>query len=195
MITGIRNLNKEFFKQFHKMQIPMSDGSKLELSARYYKQSSYDYTENTDQRYPCVSIQDFAPTIRTGWYVDHREVFLGLSPDKKVGYLGKNPVWLEARFDVSIASKGYKEFLDIADYFDKKFVYASGFVFNATDIEGSLVGDVVTYSTRVTDIARADGVMERNYEFTLNPWVYFQEPSEVDLIENIIIKGSPVGQK
>jgi hypothetical protein len=98
------------------------------------------------------------------------------------------PVRMEFRYDVSIVSKSYNEFLAMQDYFNSTFVSQTGFLFNKKVVDGDEVGDVVLYTVRPTDIPRTDGVYEMNYEFTLKPWIYAVKPKEVELVQAIILR-------
>ena len=183
MLTSIGQVNKEFFKKFFKLKI---DGEVIPI--RYARKSSYDYTEEwQNQQYPCIAIQDYIPTLDDRWYVDLREYFSGLSMDKSKGKLYSRPVWLDFRYDVSIATKSYTDYQKLQDYFLTNFVSNTRFVFNKKIIDGNTIGDVIPYSVRQTDIPRMDVVFETNYEFTLNVWVYPKEPKEVETINKILL--------
>lgn len=117
-----------------------------------------------------------------------RTYFGGLSADGLKGFLYKRPIWMEFRYDVSIAAKGYNEYMALQDYFMENFVYGQRFLFCQKLTGENAVGEVVPYEIRETDIPRSDGVFEKNYEFTLSVWLYPQKPEEVDaLIQKIVV--------
>lgn len=189
MLTSIRQVNEEFFRTFHGIKITLG-GAEKQLLCRYAKKSSRDYAEEQDtQIYPCIAIQDYSPRIKKEWYVDMKAYFGGKSLDGLTGYLYNRPIWMEFRYDVGIAAKGYNEFMAIQDYFLKNFVYGVRLMFNKQLSGEDLVGDIVPYTIRDNDIPRTDGVFEHNYEFTCSVWVQPQTPQEVDLIQRIVVGG------
>lgn len=187
MLTSIKQVHEEFFKQFFRLKIPFKSGPQ-EVHTRYARKSSYDYSEEQDnQIYPCIVIQDYTPELKEDWFIDMRQYFGGLSSDGLKGYLYRKPVWMTFKYDVSIVSKSYLEFIAMQDYFLQHFVYGTGFIFDKKFAGDETVGDVVLYKIRETDIPRTDGLYEKNYEFTLFPWVYPQTPVEVETIQEIVI--------
>lgn len=192
MLTSIKQVDTEFFKQFHNLTIP---GLSKQAHYRFYKKSAEDYTEeDPNQVYPCIAVQNYTPTLKDEWFVDMKEYFGGLSSDGQRGFLYRRPVWFEFRYDVSIASKSYNDHTALADYFQSHFVCGKlQFLFNKR-LDGELaVGDVVPFTVRATDIPRIDGVYETNYEFTLSAWLYLVEPEEVATIQQAILELIQVG--
>lgn len=190
MLTSIRQVNEQFFRKFFGLKMPIG-GKEEKVLCRYAKKSSYDYTEEQDnQVYPCIAIQDYTPTPRSEWYIDMHAYFGGKSLDRLKGYLYQRPIWMDFRYDVSIVSKSYNEFMAMQDYFMEHFVYGKRFLFNQHFEGEQAIGDVVPYVVRQTDIPRTDGCLEMNYEFTCNVWLYPTTPEEVDLIHHIVINGN-----
>lgn len=190
MLSKISQVHEEFFRIFQGIKVPVGDSEKSIL-CRYAKKSSEDYTEEQSQQvYPCIALLDYSPTPREEWFIDMREYFGGKSVDGLTGYLYQNPIWMNFKYDVSIVSKKYSEFIAMQDYFMEHFVYGKRFIFNKRVIDEYEVGDVVPYSIRETDIPRTDGVHEKNYEFTLAVWLYPKEPREVELIQAIILNAN-----
>lgn len=193
MLTSIRQVNEEFFRKFYGLKMLMGGVEKTVL-CRYAKKSSYDYVEeHSNQIYPCIAIQDFSPNPKKEWFIDMKAYFGGKSLDGLTGYLYQRPIWMEFRYDVSIVAKSYNDFITMQDYFMENFVYGKRFVFNEHLGGEDLVGDIVPYEVRGTDIPRTDGVFEKNYEFTCSVWLYPQKPEEVTLIQNIVIRYSNGG--
>ena len=191
MLTTIRQVNEEFFRTFYNLKVTVGDEEKT-LLTRYAKKSSKDYVEEQEnQVYPCIAIQDFVPVPKKEWYIDMKAYFGGKSLDGLTGYLFMRPIWMEFRYDVSVAAKSYNEFIAMQDYFMQNFVYGKRFVFNKHLSGEDEVGDIVPYEIRETDVPRTDGVFEMNYEFTCSVWLYPQTPEEVELIQKIVAKGSP----
>lgn len=191
MLNTIRQVNTEFFKLFHKLTIPV-EGVDRDILYRYARKSSKDYVEEQEnQVYPCVAIQDYTPTPKEEWYIDMHPYFGGKDKESLMGFLYQRPIWMEFRYDVSIASKNYTEFLAMQDYFMKNYVYGKRFIFNQKLSGDDAVGDIVPYEVRETDVPRTDGVYEMNYEFTLSVWLYPVEPTEVELIQEIVINAEP----
>lgn len=188
MLTTIQQVNEEFFRKFYGLKMPIG-GAERTILCRYAKKSSYDYVEEqANQVYPCIAIQDYTPTPKREWYIDMHAYFGGKSLDGLTGYLYQRPIWMEFRYDVSIASKSYNDFIVMQDYFMENFVYGKRFIFNQQLSGEDTVGDIVPYEIRETDIPRTDGVFEMNYEFTCSVWLYPQKPEDVVLIQNIIIR-------
>ena len=187
MFTSIRQVNEEFFKRFYRLRIPIGDEERV-IPCRYARKSSRDYVEEQEnQIYPCIAIQDYTPRIKDDWYLDMKTYLGDISRDKLVGYLYRNPVWMEFRYDVSIVAKGYNEFIAMQDYFTENFVYNLRFVFNSKLSGEDLVGDVVPYTIRENYIPRNDGVFEINYEFTCSVWVQPEKAQVVDLVQLVRI--------
>lgn len=181
MLSSVQQVNEEFFKLFHRLNI-----GGIVVNSRYAKKSSFDYVEEQkNQIYPCISIQDFAPTIREGGYVDPHEYTGGMNSDKTKAFVYHRPTWMSFRYDVSIASKSYKYFMEMQQYFAEHFVNQLRFVFNKRTFGDSEVGDIVPYTVNITDIPRTDGIFETNYEFDLSVWLYAVPPQEVDVIQEV----------
>lgn len=191
MLTSIRQVNEEFFRTFYGVKINV-EGEEKSVLCRYARKSSYDYSEEQEnQIYPCIAIQDYTPTIKREWYVDMKSYFGGKSLDGLTGYLFMRPIWMEFRYDVSIASKSYKDFIALQDYFMQNYVYGVRLMMNKHLSGEDLVGDVVPYTIRENYIPRTDGVYEINYEFTCSVWLQPQKPQEVDLVQKIVVNGAP----
>jgi hypothetical protein len=191
MLRTIKQTNEEFFRLFHGLKIPM-DGTEFPVLSRYARKSSKDYVEEQEnQIYPCIAIQDYIPVPKKEWFIDMKSYFGGKDFQNLTGYLYLRPIWMEFRYDVSIATKSYKEYLAMQDYFNRKFVYGKAFIFCKQLVVDDTVGVVVPYTTRPQDIPRTDGVYETNYEFTLNVWLYVKDPQEVQLIQKIVVDARP----
>ena len=194
MLTSIRQVNEQFFRKFFGLTIPVG-GVDKKILCRYARKSSYDYAEEQAQQiYPCIAIQDYVPIPKEEWYIDMHAYFGGKSFDGLKGYLYQRPIWMEFKYDVSIVSKSYNEYMALQDYFMQNFVYGKRFIFNQHFEGEDAIGDIVPYEVRDTDIPRTDGVFETNYEFTCSVWLYPRKPEEVDLVQKIIItleRGDP----
>lgn len=191
MLYSIRQVNEEFFKKFTGITIPIK-GKSVEIPIRYARKSSKDYVEeDKKQSYPCIAIQDYSPRIKDEWYIDMKPYFGGTSSDGLKGFLFRRPIWLEFRYDVSIVAKSYYEFIALRDFFLSNFTSEVSMLFNQRLTGDDMVGDVVPYSIRENDIPRTDGVFETNYEFTCSVWVTPKEPTEVDIIQQIVLSGQP----
>lgn len=191
MIRSIKQANEEFFRIFYGLRIPM-DGAEFAVNYRYARKSSNDYVEEQEnQIYPCIAVQDYIPVPRKDWFIDLRTYFGGKDFTNLTGYLYTRPIWMDFRYDVSIATKSYKEYLAMQDYFNQNFVYNKAFIFCKQLTGEDTVGVVVPYTVRPQDIPRTDGVYETNYEFTLKVWVYARDPEEVQLIQKVVMKANP----
>lgn len=167
-------------------------GAEKVVLCRYAKKSSYDYVEEqANQIYPCIVIQDYTPTPKDEWYVDMHSYFGGKSLSGLTGYLYQRPIWMEFRYDVSVVSKSYNDFISMQDYFMQNFVYGVRFIFNQKLGGEDAVGDIVPYDIRETTIPRNDGLFEMNYEFTCSVWLYSQTPKDVELVQSIVLNAMP----
>ena len=190
MLTSISQVNGEFFKLFFGTRITV-DGKEISIPNRYSKKSSRDYVEEQDnQIYPCIATLDYTPVPKEEWFVDMKTNIEGYSSDNLRAYILMKPIWMEFKYDVSIASKSYKEHVALQDYFLKTFVYGKRFIFDKRIIEGDVVGDIVPYKIRTTDIPRTDGVFETNYEFTLSVWLYVADVEDVETVQTLMINYS-----
>lgn len=186
MLTSIKQVDTEFFKQFYGINIP---GISKPVNFRYYKKSADDYSEEDEnQTYPCIVVQNYAPTLKPEWFVDVRNYFGGLSSDGQKGYLYRHPIWFEFRYDVSVVAKGYSDYTALINYFTTHFLGEKlRFLFDKR-LDGEMaVGDVVPFRVTPTNIPRLDGVYETNYEFALSVWLNLIEPQEVDTIQQAIL--------
>lgn len=187
MLTTIRQVNEQFFRIFYGLKMPIG-GEEKTILCRYARKSSKDYVEEQEnQIYPCIAIQDYAPNPKSEWFIDMHQYCGGVSLDGLTGYLFLRPIWMSFRYDVSIATKSYAEYLDMQDYFMKNYVYGKRFIFNKQLTGEDTVGDIVPYEIRGTDIPRIDGVYETNYEFTLSVWLYPKSAEEVNLVKDIVV--------
>ena len=187
MLTSIKQVNEQFFRIFFGLEIPIG-GTTKKILCRYARKSSHDYTEEQDQQiYPCIAIQDYNPVPKDEWFIDMHAYFGGVSLDGLTGYLYQRPIWMTFKYDVSIVSKSYNEYMAMQDYFMKNFVYGKRFIFNKHFSGEEAVGDIVPYTVRDTDVPRTDGVFETNYEFECSVWLYAKTPEEVTLVKDIVI--------
>lgn len=188
MLTSISQVNEEFFKLFSGIKIKdHTTGSEISVRSRFARKSAQDYVEEQEnQVYPCIAIQDYQPTLAEDWWIDFKEYAGGLSTDNLTAYLYRRPIWMDFRYDVSIATKDYFQSQSLKNLFLSRFIAQPKFIFNRTVIDGDEVGDVVPYTIRTTDVPRTDGVLEVNYEFTLRAWLYVVEPREVDVVQQIV---------
>jgi hypothetical protein len=194
MLSSVSQVNEQFFALFSGIKIKdHGTGALIDVPVRYARKSAYDYTEEQEnQVYPCIAIQDYAPTLRDEWWVEFKEYSGGLSDDELTAYLYRRPVWMDFRYDVSIAAKSYFQINALKDVFTR-FMLEPSFLFNKSVIDDEdSVGDVVPFTVRITDVPRTDGVQEVNYEFTLQVWLYAVEPREVAVIQKVILNAEAV---
>lgn len=191
MLRSVRQVNEEFFKTFYGITIPNGDSTQ-KVKCIYAKKSSVDYSElDANQIYPCIAIQDYPPSIKENWYVDLHTYFGGLSADELKGYLIRRPIWMQFRYDVSIAALKYSDYMSLQDYFMQNFVGEKRFIFNKQLSGDDTVGDIVPYDVRLTEIPRTDGVQEMNYEFTLSAWLHLHQPKEIEVVQKVILSAEP----
>lgn len=192
MIYSVKQAHEEFYRKFWGISVQVK-GEEVKVPLTYARQSSYDYSEaSPNQSYPCIAVYDYPPVLKDNWYVDTRPFFSGADiHDSTIGYLEHRPVWLEFRYDVSIACLGYSEYLALQDYFTRNFLSEVRFLYNKKGEGYDEVGDVVPYKVSATDISRTDGVYETNYEFVLSVWVHSKDSQVVDLIQKVAVEATP----
>jgi hypothetical protein len=67
-----------------------------------------------------------------------------------------------------------------------------GVLLNPEDVNGDVVGDMVTYSMSTNEIERADGIFEYNLIFVLKPLVHLEKVELLDLVTKLSINGIDV---
>lgn len=194
MLYSIAEVNEQFMAAMQGVTIHDAKAkTDRPVLVRYARMSSGNYTEEQPQQiYPCVSILDYAPSINEKWYLDLRQYAGGISRDGLTAFLFRRPIWMEFRFDVSIAAKSYFDYQALKDYFLSHYVANCRFLFNKKLTGEMEVGDVVPYKIRVTDIPRTDGIFEANYEFTLEPWVTPCTPEQVATVQEVVLKAEVI---
>ena len=189
MFNSIREVYTEFFKLFEgKVSITDSKtGSVKPVLVRYSKKSSGDYTEETPQQiYPCVSIQDYTPTIHDRNTIYHNTYVGGRTEDGEQGYTYTRPIQFEFRFDVSVAAKKYLDWTAIRDYFFTHYVGEKRLLLNSRLSGEFEVGEICPIlDIRITDIPRTDGVFETNFEFTLAVWIATKDAEIATLVKEV----------
>lgn len=191
MLNSIGQVNEEFFRIFQGVKITMG-GAEKSVLCRYARKSSKDYAEEQKQQhYPCISIQDYSPTPKEEWYIDMHQYVGDISADGLTAFLYERPIWLDFKYDVSIAAKSYHEYMALQDYFMGHFVYGKRFLFNKKLSGFDEVGDVVPYEVIGSYIPRNDGIFETNYEFSCSVWLYPRSPQEVEVIQELVLTARP----
>lgn len=67
MLTSILNIYSEFFKLFGDKVTVMDFDEPIEFPVHYAKDSKDDLTQNFIEKYPQISIIDYAPEINPMW--------------------------------------------------------------------------------------------------------------------------------
>jgi hypothetical protein len=156
---------------------------------RYARKSSGDYVEEQPQQvYPCVAIQDYTPTPREDWWIEHKPFHRANSQDGKTAYLYYLPMWMQFRYDVSIAAKHYKEYCDLQQWFIKNVIGMDEITLESIVIGGVEVGEPIPIESRSQDVPRKDGVFETDYEVTFSVWLYAREPEGVAAVQDIVVR-------
>ena len=203
MIDSLHNVDLEFFKQllgqnmsYASSGVPLSDysGNNFNATIRYAKLSSVDLTEEKIETYPIISINDFAPKPRPGYYFpdtsrfgELRDTDNDVSPDTITEFY--DPINLVFKYQVSIASKSQSQWDAMKQYMTGFMYYnQKHFLFNqVTDFTDDL-GDYVEYEIEhLSDNERRDGIFESIYEFTLYPYVYLKTPKDWAVLLNLNI--------
>jgi hypothetical protein len=200
MIDSLQNVSENMFKVFagdnldSPLSVPTYEGGFFTADVAYARQGSDGYAETSLERYPIVSIQEYAPEFLDEWHNDAGNVAKRYSLLKDTDNDGsfdtvswvKDPFFMQFRFDVSTATKNFIQHKDFSEYFIRTFGKAGTFPFNYEPISNQ--ADYVEYRVQGTNIERTDGVFETNYEFNLKCFVYITNLEEYsDIIEKLNI--------
>ena len=161
----------------------------LGVNVRYARKSSFDYSEEQPQQiYPCVAIQDYAPVPRENWWIEYKPFHRATSEDGKTGYVYYLPLWMDFRYDISIASKSYKDYLRMQQWFLENTIAEDEITLESFVVGGMETGEPISITTRTQDIPSTDGVYETNYEITFAVWLYAREPVGIETVQNIVLR-------
>lgn len=161
----------------------------LGVSVRYARKSSHDYSEEQPQQvYPCVAIQDYAPVPKENWWIEYKAFHRATSVDGKTGYLYYLPLWMDFRYDVSIASKSYTEYLRLQQWFLENTIAEDEITLESFKVGGVETGEPIPIATRAQDVPRTDGVYETSYEITFSVWLYVREPVGIETVQEVCLK-------
>lgn len=202
MLHSILEVNTEFFKIFAgpelktPVTISMYRGNPVQVPVIYAKESSDDWSEVTDERYPIISIQDYQPEFHDDWHNDPNATrtlrgaynyLEGNDTDKfDTGAIINDPFLLNFRYEVHTATKKKAELFGLKDWFLTTFNKKGTFIFNKRTYDGDQeIGDFVSYTMTPNDIPRSDGVNEVMYEFVIKAFVQFKEIEELTLVNTI----------
>ena len=194
MFNSVSQVNTEFFKLFHN-NVKITDpktGSVKSVLVRYARKSSGDYTEEASQQvYPCISIQDYTPTIHDRNTIFYNTYVGGCTEDSTHGGVYTRPIRLEFRFDVSVAAKSYFDWVTIKDFFFTHYVGEKRLLLNSRLSGDDEVGEVCPIlDIRTTDVPRTDGVFETNFEFTLAVWVATKDAKVTELVQEVQVNAN-----
>lgn len=160
----------------------------LGVHVRYAHRSSQDYTEEQEQQiYPCVAIQDYFPTPKENWWIEHKAFHRATSLNGEIAYLYYLPLWMQFRYDVSTASKSFFDHQQLQQWFLEHVVADDEITLQPIIVGDMDAGEPISISTRVQDIPRTDGVFETNYEVTFDVWLYARSPISVSAIQDVVI--------
>lgn len=199
MIRTLRNYYEEFFKVFFgenldqdSITVELYDGSFTEVPLLFFKKSVQNYTEGTFEQYPIVALEYFPPTLRAGYnnYIQPRYAGLrdtdGDGEDDTIDKM-PFPLFMEGRFELSVAAKDETVYTAINTWFYRNFDYSNQavFKFNKIDVPNTEpISDLVPYSIEVQESPRTDGVYETIFSFTLQPRMDIQLPKEYATVQD-----------
>lgn len=161
----------------------------LGVHVRYARKSSHDYSEEQDaQIYPCVAIQEYFPVPKEDWWIEYKGFHRATSVDGSTGYLYYLPLWMDFRYDMSVASKSYKDYVRIQQWFLENTIAEDEITLESFVVNGMETGEPISIETRVQDIPRTDGVYETNYEITFSIWLYARRPVGIDTVQDVVLR-------
>lgn len=160
----------------------------LGVHVRYARKSSHDYSEEQDaQIYPCVAIQEYFPVPKEDWWIEYKGFHRATSVDGSTGYLYYLPLWMDFRYDMSVASKSYKDYVRIQQWFLENTIAEDEITLESFVVNGMETGEPISIVTRAQDVPRTDGVYETNYEITFSVWLYTRRPVGFETVQEIVI--------
>lgn len=201
MITSFHQVDLEFYKQFLGedlktpfMEVTTHKMETIQVPVKYVKKSARDLTEENDEKYPMITIENFTPKIVPDYYYPEQTYYANprqaivdeITYDLITEYFAQVP--FDFRFEVSIAADSESEWDALKLQFAKLFSVNKQkyFVFNkfSVPLEGNLgtdsdVGDVVGYTLEIQEVNRTDGVFETVYVFVVRAWVQLTEPKDL----------------
>lgn len=185
MFYKIQEVHTAVFRYFSKRIQSELPG----VNVRYARKSSKDYTEEQQQQlYPCVALQEYSPVPRENWWIEHKAFARASSTDGTTGYLYYLPIFMDFRYDISIAAKSYTEYLQLQQWFLENTIAVDEITLQPHAVGEYEAGEPITIETRAQDIPRTDGVYETNYEVTFQIWLYARQPVGLEAVQNVSIK-------
>jgi hypothetical protein len=196
-INSIKTVHAEFFKVF--LGTPIVIQQKANNSANkvnftvpvvFASASGNDYSQKPVEVFPVISIQDYIPVPSTRWKQNWMEYIDGYTDTNNDGVFDEaniyqEPIELEFRYDVSIATKSRGDYDQLIDYMFKTFGVEGPLMFLAVQLPDTTVGIPIWYKVTTTPVYRTDGVTEVNYEFKFNCFVDIKDPQTVQLIDKL----------
>jgi hypothetical protein len=199
MISSLRNLNKGFLQEFYG---ELLDTAYIEIEVEevliqvpllFFKKSTYNYSEAPLENYPIVSIEAFSPSLRDSYnnFVQKRYGALrdedNDGEDDTISELPL-PLWMEVRYEASVAAKDEKHYSALFDWFLSRFEYSNQacFSFNKVEIpDVPPIADYVPYKLTINESPRTDGIYEVVFSFTLYPRLDIKLTKDFDIVTEI----------
>jgi hypothetical protein len=163
----------------HPLQL-LDSGNKALI--RYFQRSGEKGLEEVAGYYPCVVIQDFAPTIDTSLVFSREYIdgyFEPITGQAEKVYL---PVPMEFTFQVSAVADTFGDKIALYDWMMNRFNFTrnKSFEFNKVETpDGLFNADIVGYKVSVSNTDREDGRFEYTYNFTLNAFIHYRSKATV----------------
>jgi hypothetical protein len=206
MIQSLRSLNKGFLQEFYGdlLDTPYIEvdieGTLIQVPLLFFKKSTYNYTEAPLEAYPIISIEAFSPTLRDGYnnLVQKRYAALrDMDNDGEDDTISEIPLplWMEVRYEASVAAKDEKHYSAIYDWFLSRFDYSNQacFSFNKVEIPNiPPIADYVPYKLTTNESPRTDGIYEVVFSFTLYPRLDIKATKDFDVVTEIEIINSNI---
>lgn len=170
--------------------------SAFNVSIRYGRKSSGDYSEEEREHYPVISIEDFVPTVMKDWYDENGKRFAAARDTNNDGVddtitMFRDAIPFNFRYEVSVACKSEGEYYALLEWFAKTFELKNGvFLFNKVtlpDDVGGPMADYVNYDLDSRESPRTDGIFETVFIFVLYPFVAIKDQVDYDVLSQIIL--------
>lgn len=196
MFYTLQEVHDAFFKLFQpKVVVPLGSAT-LDIPVVYARKSNKSNDKKTLEGYPRIVLLDQTISHSKDWRPNDEKFVVGyeLNQDETAydkAWLTKAPLELLFNYQVSGYFANLQHKLAFMNWVFENFRAYGGVLLNAEEVNGEMVGDVVTYSMITNETERADGIFEVNLNFTLKPLVHIEKVELLSLLEQLNINVTP----
>ncbi len=196
MFYTLKDVHEAFFKLFQpKVVVPLGSAT-LDIPVVYARKNNKTNATKKLESYPRIVVLDQTITHSKDWRPNEEKFVVGyeLNADETAydkAYVTKAPLELIFNYQVSGYFENIEHKLAFMNWVFENFRAYGGVLLNAEEVNGEMVGDMVTYSMITNEAERADGIFEYNLTFTLKPLVHLEKVELLDLVQQLNINGTP----